>query len=733
MASDLPAQGALRPSPRAGLVLLLAGLLACQPGKSGVLPGGADAGKTQQDKGAGSPDARPTCTAGKDLDGDGYGKGCPAGDDCNDGDAEMHPGAVERCDGVDNDCDNRVDEGVLNSCGTCDPGCAGQGQGSPLEVDPTKDINVKEASGVVVDGNGDLTLGQVKTNFNYMWIANTYDTVGSKGGCIYATESTYDAKLDAVCRGSISKVDTVSLKEVARYFTTTCHSQLGVAGCVDLHGRAIDRDFPHAPSRTAVDYNFDVWVANRDFGGQPSATKIANALGDCVDRNKNGVKDTSQDRDGDGKITVDCDGDGQPDSASTTCAGAYAAIKPEFLGDDDECVLFTINYGDAASSASSYGDVGRSVCLDTGRSGVGASSAWVGTYSNPTANRFYKIDGTTGVIGGPYTLPKGHHSYGCAVDSRGVLWSADINGNLAYLDTSAPTKVGALIQGPEVVDSTGASSRRFYGISMDGNDHIWLGGYLTDHVFRYKPDRASWGALAAGTWTWIKQPSALSYSRGIAADNRGRVWVAINNGYLFRLDQSLGDGAQDLSSATSYWATPASTVIGVGVDFAGHVWGISYSGDLAARLDVDSKGDPVGAPTLKTKVVGVGKNPYTYSDFTGYGLRNFTRPSGRYVYQFAPCPGGKRATWEQVIWRATTPNKTSIQVRARAGDNGTALGNWTPAASASPLLLNKGAATPLSPNPSVLLQVEFTLQTQDKQVAPVLHDFSVTYSCGAIG
>jgi formylglycine-generating enzyme required for sulfatase activity len=55
------------------------------------------------------PAANAALSGCTDRDGDGYGLGCAAGNDCNDRDPAIHPRAVETCNFKDDDCDGIVD------------------------------------------------------------------------------------------------------------------------------------------------------------------------------------------------------------------------------------------------------------------------------------------------------------------------------------------------------------------------------------------------------------------------------------------------------------------------------------------------------------------------------------------------------------------------------------------------------------------------------------------------
>ncbi len=60
-------------------------------------------------------------SACKDADGDGYGLGCSAGNDCNDARASVHPGSPELCNYRDDDCNGRVDDATACVAPALDP------------------------------------------------------------------------------------------------------------------------------------------------------------------------------------------------------------------------------------------------------------------------------------------------------------------------------------------------------------------------------------------------------------------------------------------------------------------------------------------------------------------------------------------------------------------------------------------------------------------------------------
>ena len=103
-------------------------------------------------------------TSYRDADGDGYGDpakpllGCspPAGyvtnnTDCNDASAAVHPGAIELCNGVDDNCNGQIDEGnpgggvacVTGKFGVCSPGttlCTSGALACKQNVQPSPEI-----------------------------------------------------------------------------------------------------------------------------------------------------------------------------------------------------------------------------------------------------------------------------------------------------------------------------------------------------------------------------------------------------------------------------------------------------------------------------------------------------------------------------------------------------------------------------------------------------------------
>ncbi|MEK6608097.1 MAG: putative metal-binding motif-containing protein [Myxococcota bacterium] len=644
------------------------------------------------------------CPSGTDGDRDGFGEGCGKGPDCDDGNPYAHVGLDETCDFADNDCDGLIDEDVQNDCGDCDPGCAVGSYGDePFPDEPP----YSDLDGVGLNDEGDLVLDSTTLEFHFLWIANSEDL--ARGTVSKVRTSCPPASEDPGCVPNV---------EVARYYSTLC-----VPGdCTDTTGGPVQTSNNY-PSRTAVDFSGDAWVANRAFGGQGSVTKYANDISGCVDRDADGVITTSADWNDDGMIDPS-----DPD---------------EFPGDLDECILFTTNLGGVNYYM-------RSIALDAGDPATGGpGNAWAAT-NNVTPALLYKVDGTTGAISETLTLPAGSTLwYGGAVDGEGILWLTNYEGYLTYVDTET-NEVGTIVTNSFF---SGAWCSH-YGIAVDQDGWVWLGGCNRDGgVYRYKPDRTDFASLASGTWMRVSFDGRGPHARGVAPDTRGWVWVAHtcangtwaagggacgSLGGISRIPRELPDGDYD-GDAEGYLLlyTTGNNTTGAGVDFAGNIWGVNYESSSATRIDVDGDGEPIDVngdglvSNADAVTVPVGYHPYTYSDFTGYGLRNFTSPSGTYTFVHEGCDGPVDTEWREVRWDATVPPGTDILVYVRSGDDLVAIqeadryGPWLD----SPAALDEPSQGPIAPNPSRYLRVEFHLSTTDPPATPILHSFDIVYSC----
>lgn len=344
------------------------------------------------------------------------------------------------------------------------------------ETGPKLDVNMDDTEGAACP-EGSAGGGQEGDyEFSVIWIANSG-------------------------QGTVSKIDTITATELARYYT----------------GPPEDGDYVlHDPSRTSVNLRGDVVVANRSTWGEASSfTKITGEAEICPDRNGDGEIRTSQ---------------GPND------------VLP--WGEDD-CVEW--NYVVPSNNA-------RAVAWDAGLDECGfidKPNVWVGYRHTDGFVRIDLVDGDQGtlieqvVIDDPTYPADGYGIYGGAADGDGNFWGNN-NGVAIFVDREtfqwslhdgggygfaldeegnpwgswgsgrvAQTDIDA---GYEVDVFVGAAGGYDRGIAIDQDQYLWLVTNDPCGIARFD--------LATLTWVDPHLPwDGCMEPVGVSIDAEGHVWV----------------------------------------------------------------------------------------------------------------------------------------------------------------------------------------------------------------
>jgi hypothetical protein len=503
------------------------------------------------------------------------------------------------------------------------------------------------AGGIVPDG-------MVTTTTNdYLWIPNV-------------NEST------------ISKWDPVMGVELARYRVGLPAGEC-VGSCCHVNGC-------NMPSRVVVDGNGDAYVANRAFNFQGTVTKIAADRRDCIDRNGDGMIQTS--------------------------TGATNVLP----FDRDECVIWTAAVG--GSNA-----VLRAIAIDRGDASAPNGNVWVGSCNQVTTARAWKLDARTGRILIDVAAPDAVTNcfYGAVGMADGRVWFANehqsANNRLAPIDSATG------MWGTRVMTRSPNGCTDTYGITADRNGRIWLSSPYCNVVVGFDP------AANMGAGAFTQADIGTTTGLGITVDAMGNVWTPQypSGSNLFRFASSAfvaGGTIPRASITTIPTARTFGQATAIGADRAGNMW--FTNADPGSVL---VKYNPAGAGTF-TNFTGPNR-VYTYSDFTG-SVRRSTIPQGTYVREFDLTCAAPRLS--QLILDATAPAGTTIAITARSAATAAGLNMASDVAVAtlppnsSPYDL-AAAFRAAGVTPSQHMRVTALLRASGAGANPVLRSMRVTWSC----
>jgi streptogramin lyase len=413
--------------------------------------------------------------------------------------------------------------GLLTSLSAADDGDDGGDDdgGDKLDIGTGSDLG--GGAGDCPGGGGGMP-GDVE--FSFIWIANSP-------------------------QGTVSKIDTFTGTEVARYAT-------GPANQAE-------------PSRTSVNLYGDVAVSNRgsQLGGQGGVTKIAAREEDCVDLNGNGVIDTST---------------------------GPADVKP---WSQDECVIWNVQmpsdvYQHGPRPTAWEGSVTQGGCASP------SPRLWMGWYDFASnTGKFHRLDGATGAILDSVDVPWNSLDfgpYGGAVNKDGDFWVVGWQlGPLVRID-GGTLEVERIEMPPPPQDQQWS-----YGMSLDQYGNPWIAS----------SGAAATYDVAAGQWHFVSTGNGSM--RGVMVDGEDRAWFAVDQSAAFGCGLALVDVSTKSVIAPAIALPGCLQPVGVSIDVEGFVWVVDQGANQAFKVDpvsyqVQLSVSGLQAPYTYSDMTGAGLN-----------------------------------------------------------------------------------------------------------------------------
>jgi len=518
----------------------------------------------------------------------------------------------------------------IESFGSVPEGTPNRTYGTSADFDEGTLINV-------VIGQDGVSLDETTKPFHFVWIANS-------------------------TKGTVMKINAVTCEVVGEYWTSP-------------------QGQPRDPSRTTVDHDGNVWVANRAGN---SVTKIGlMENGGWADKNGDGVCQTST---GLNDILPWTNAGGaDTDGAVSGSTGTSTAA--------DECILLYVRVSASGT---------RHLCIDQD------NNLWVSGIGT-NRGRFDLIDSKTGIILRTEGPPSGASpAYGGLMDRNGIIWSSNGSAGLLRWDPALP-----------LTGSNGGNWDYYnvpsYGLAMDSNGNVWTSSYGNGVVTKFAPDGTRLGTYGQHTSNVQGLCSGLDDDIWLAGNTVGRIK---NNGAMVGTVTGLTGVAGTTGQAVGIGA------IGVAVDANGFIWSAGNSGWLCK---IDPNAGPIGSDgaTPRGQVIwaqqiynGAGTTGglstlYNYSDMTGSTL---SAPPNRGTWAAVYDSGQDGTEWGFISWEADTPGDSNVEAFASSSVDGT---NFSDATRAT-----NGKAFDLPPGRYIKIEMRLIRSSEDE--SPIIKKIEVS-------